>query len=247
MLGSSQNIAMPNIVLNTAVAESFRQFADELEGAEDLRTAIAALLKKTFAEHRRIIFDGNGYSLEWEHEAERRGLLNLKTSVAAFKRYNDEKNIKLFSDHGVMSATEINSRRGILFENYSKIVNIEALTMIEMVSRDIIPAVSAYIGELSSTMAARLAAVPEANSDVERDLITKLSAMNAKAYAKLEELKSAEKLATSQEGYEAKAEVYESRVLPLMSELRTVVDALETMTATEYWPLPTYGELMFCV
>ena len=247
MLGSSQNIAMPNIVLNTAVAESFRQFADELEGAEDLRVAIAELLKKTFAEHRRIIFDGNGYSSEWEHEAERRGLLNLRTSVAAFKRYNDEKNIKLFSDHGVMNATEINSRRGILFENYSKIVNIEALTMIEMVERDIIPAVSAYIGELSNTMAARLAAVPEANSDVERELITKLSAKNAKAYKKLEELKSAEKLATSQVDYEAKAEVYESRVLPLMSELRTVVDALETMTAHEYWPLPTYGELMFCV
>lgn len=247
MLGSSQNIAMPNIVLNTAVAESFRQFADELEGAEDLRAAIAELLKKTFAEHRRIIFDGNGYSLEWEHEAERRGLLNLRTSVAAFKRYDDEKNIKLFSDHGVMSATEINSRRGILFENYSKIVNIEALTMIEMVERDIIPAVSAYIGELSNTMAARLAAVPEANSDVERELITKLSAKNAQAYKKLEELKSAEKLATSQANYEAKAEVYESRVLPLMSELRSVVDTLETMTAHEYWPLPTYGELMFCV
>ena len=247
MLGSSQNIAMPNIVLNTAVAESFKQFADELEGAEDLRAAIAELLKKTFAEHRRIIFDGNGYSLEWEHEAERRGLLNLRTSVAAFKRYDDEKNIKLFSDHGVMSATEINSRRGILFENYSKIVNIEALTMIEMVERDIIPAVSAYIGDLSNTMAARLAAVPEACSDVERELITKLSAKNALAYKKLEELKSAEKLATSQTNYEAKAEVYESRVLPMMSELRSVVDALETMTAHEYWPLPTYGELMFCV
>ncbi len=247
MLGSSQNIAMPNIVLNTAVAESFRQFADELEGAEDLSAAIAALLKKTFSEHRRIIFDGNGYSLEWEHEAERRGLLNLKSSVAAFKRYDDPKNIKLFSDHGVMSATEICSRRGILFENYSKIVNIEALTMIEMVSRDIIPAVSAYIGELASTMAAKRAAVPEANCDVERELITKLSNKSAKAYKKLEELKSAEKLATSQEGYEAKAEVYESRVLPVMSELRAVVDSLETMTSSEYWPLPTYGELMFCV
>ena len=247
MLGSSQNIAMPNIVLNTAVAESFRQFADELEGAEDLNAAIAELLKKTFSEHRRIIFDGNGYSLEWEHEAERRGLLNLKSSVAAFKRYDDPKNIKLFSDHGVMSATEICSRRGILFENYSKIVNIEALTMIEMVSRDIIPAVSAYIGELASTMAAKRAAVPEANCDVERELITKLSNKSAKAYKKLEELKSAEKLATSQEGYEAKAEVYESRVLPVMSELRAVVDSLETMTSSEYWPLPTYGELMFCV
>ena len=247
MLGSSQNIAMPNIVLNTAVAESFSQFADELEGAEDLHAAIAELLKRTFAEHRRIIFDGNGYSLEWEHEAERRGLLNLRTSVAAFKRYDDPKNIKLFADHGVMSAVEIASRKGILFENYSKIVNIEALTMIEMVSRDIIPAVSAYIGELANTMAAKLAAVPDANCDVERELITKLSNKSAKAYKKLEELKSAEKLATSQEGYEAKAEVYESRVLPTMSELRAVIDSLETITSSEYWPLPTYGELMFCV
>ena len=247
MLGSSQNIAMPNIVLNTAVAESFSQFADYLEGADDLDAAIAELLKKTFAEHRRIIFDGNGYSPEWEHEAERRGLLNLRTSVAAFKHFDAPKNVKLFSDHGVMSATEIGSRRGILFENYSKIVNIEALTMIEMVSRDIIPAVSAYIGELANTMAAKLAAVPEANCDVERELITKLSAKCAKAYKKLEELKSVEKLATSQEGYEAKAEVYETRVLPAMSELRAVVDSMETLTSSEYWPLPTYGELMFCV
>ncbi len=247
MLGSSQNIAMPNIVLNTAVAESFRQFADELEGAEDLDAAIAELLKKTFAQHRRIIFDGNGYSLEWEHEAERRGLLNLRTSVSAFKRYDDEKNIKLFADHGVMSATEIASRKDILFENYAKIVNIEALTMIEMVSRDIIPAVTSYIGTLSNGLMAKLAAISEANCDVERDLIMKLSATNARAYEKLESLKSAEKLATSQQDYEAKAEVYETRVLPAMAELRVEIDTLETMTATEYWPLPTYGELMFCV
>ena len=247
MLGSSQNIAMPNIVLNTAVAESFSQFADELEGAEDLDAAIAELLKKTFAEHRRIIFDGNGYSAEWEDEAERRGLLNLKTSVSAFKRYDDAKNIKLFSDHGVMSATEIASRKDILFENYAKVINIEALTMIEMVSRDIIPAVTSYIGTLSNALMAKLAAIPEANADVERELIMKLSATNARAYEKLEALKSAEKLATSQEGYEAKAEIYETRVLPAMAELRVEVDALETMTATEYWPLPTYGELMFCV
>ncbi|MBO7250165.1 MAG: glutamine synthetase III [Clostridia bacterium] len=247
MLGSSQNIAMPNIVLNTAVAESFSQFADELEGAEDLDAAIAELLKKTFAEHRRIIFDGNGYSAEWEDEAERRGLLNLKTSVSAFKRYDDAKNIKLFSDHGVMSATEIASRKDILFENYAKVINIEALTMIEMVSRDIIPAVTSYIGTLSNALMAKLAAIPEANADVERELIMKLSATNARAYEKLEALKSAEKLATSQEGYEAKAEIYETKVLPAMAELRVEVDALETMTATEYWPLPTYGELMFCV
>ena len=148
MLGSSQNIAMPNIVLNTAVAESFRQFADILEKADDFDAAVAKIIKDTFTEHQRIIFDGNGYSEEWEHEAERRGLLNLKTSVDAYKLFNLPKNVKLFTEHGVMSEVELNSREDILFENYSKLINIEALTMIEMASRDIIPAVGAYIRSL---------------------------------------------------------------------------------------------------
>ena len=247
MLGSSQNIALPNIVLNTAVAESFREFADVLEKADNFDEAVAKLLKETFAKHRRIIFDGNGYSEEWAKEAEARGLLNLKTSVDAFKCFDLPKNVELFTAHGVMSAVEVCSRKDILFENYSKIINIEALTMIEMATRDIIPAVSSYVGDLASAAAAKLAVLPEAAFDVERDLITKLSELNSKAYAKVGELRAAEKKAAVTEGAEKMAEAYKSCVLPLMEELRAVVDEMETLTASEYWPLPTYGDMMFRV
>ena len=247
MLGSSQNIAMPNIVLNTTVAESFRQFADILEAAEDFDAAVAKLIKDTFTEHRRIIFDGNGYSEEWEKEAAERGLLNLKTSVDAYKCYNLPKNVELFERHGVMSEVEVNSRKDILFENYAKIINIEALTMIEMVSRDIIPAVSAYVGDVSSSLAAKLSVLPDACCDVEKDIVTKLSALNSKAYAKLAELKNAESEISAALGYERKSEMYRDTVIPIMNELRAVVDEMETMTSTEYWPLPSYGELMFSI
>ncbi|MBQ7383614.1 MAG: glutamine synthetase III [Clostridia bacterium] len=245
MLGSSQNIAMPNIVLNTAVAESFRQFADILEAAEDFDAAVAKLIKDTFAEHRRIVFDGNGYSEECEKEAERRGLLNLKTSVDAYKCYNLPKNIELFKRHGVMSEIEVNSRKDILFENYAKIINIEALTMIEMVSRDIIPAVNAYIGDVANSLAAKVAVLPEACSDVERDIITKLSALNSAAYKKLDELKAAEADVAKEADYEKKSEMYKDSVIPIMNALRALVDEMETLTSTEYWPLPSYGEMMF--
>ena len=247
MLGSSQNIALPNIVLNTAVAESFREFADVLEKADDFDEAVAKLLKETFAKHRRIIFDGNGYSDEWAKEAEARGLLNLKTSVDAFKCFDLPKNVELFTAHGVMSAVEVCSRKDILFENYSKIINIEALTMIEMATRDIIPAVASYVGELASAAAAKLAVLPEAACDVERDLITKLSELNSKAYAKVGELRAAEEKAAVTAGAEKMAEEYKSCVLPLMEELRAVVDEMETLTASEYCPLPTYGDMMFRV
>ena len=247
MLGSSQNIALPNIVLNTAVAESFREFADILEGADDFDAAVAKLLRETFAKHRRIIFDGNGYSEEWEKEAEARGLLNLKTSVDAFKLFDLPKNVALFTAHGVMSKVEVCSRKDILFENYSKIVNIEALTMIEMATRDIIPAVSAYIGELANSAAAKLAVMPDVSCDVEKDLIARLSSLNAKAYAKVADLKAAEKKAAATEGAEAMAEEYKTCVLPLMNELREAVDEMETLTSSEYWPLPTYGDMMFRV
>ncbi|MBO5415284.1 MAG: glutamine synthetase III [Clostridia bacterium] len=247
MLGSSQNIAMPNIVLNTAVAESFRQFADILEAAEDFDAAVAKLIKDTFAEHRRIVFDGNGYSEEWEKEAQRRGLLNLKTSVDAYKCYNLPKNIELFKRHGVMSEIEVNSRKDILFENYAKIINIEALTMIEMVSRDIIPAVNAYVGEVASSLAAKVAVLPEACSDVERDIITRLSELNSAAYKKLAELKAAEADVTAESDYEKKSEMYCDTVIPIMNALRAIVDQMETLTSTEYWPLPSYGEMMFSI
>ena len=247
MLGSAQNVAMPNVVLNTAVAESLRQFADVLESADSFDEAVAKLIKETFAAHKRIIFDGNGYSEEWENEAKRRGLLNLRSSVDAYKTFDAKKNIELFTRHGVMSEIEVKSRQDILFENYCKIVNIEALTMIEMASRDIIPAVNNYVGDLASSAAAKLAVMPEVSCVVEKDLIAKLSDLNEKAYAKLAELKRAEAIAASVPENAAKAEFYHDKVLPLMAELRTLVDEMETMTASDYWPLPSYSELLFCV
>ncbi len=247
MLGSSQNIAMPNVVLNTAVAESFRQFADELEGAEDFDEAVAKLLKKTFRAHRRIIFDGNGYSEAWQEEAARRGLLNLPTSVDAYKTFDDKKNVELFKRHGVMSEIEIKSRQDILFENYCKIINIEALTMIDIASRDIVPAVNKYIGEVAGVAASKLSVLPDVTCAVEKDIITKLSALNEKVYAKVAELKRAEAVAASVSNVHERAEFYKDNVIPMMTVLRELVDEMETLTAQEYWPLPSYSELLFCV
>ena len=245
MVGSSQNIAMPNTVLNTAVAESFRQFADILENAEDFDVAVGKLLRDTFSAHRRIIFDGNGYSEEWEKEAARRGLLNLRTSVDAFKTFNDEKNVTLFSTHGVMSRVELQSRQEILYENYSKIINIEALTMIDMASRDIIPAVNSYIGEVANTAASKMSVLPIVNCTVEKDLIEKLSELNATAYRCVAELRNADKEATSISDVEKRAEACRDKVIPAMNALRAAVDEMEAMTSSEYWPMPSYRDLMF--
>ncbi len=247
MLGSSQNIAMPNIVLNTAVAESFKQFADILENAENFDEAVAKLLKDTFAAHMRIIFDGNGYSDTWEKEAEKRGLLNLKTSVDAYKCFDLEKNVKLFTEHGVMNEIEINSRKEIYFENYSKIINIEALTMIEMALRDFIPAVNAYVAEVADTAAAKMAVISDIDCSVEKSIIKDLSALNAKTYRDVEALKAAESEAASISDAIERADAYCKKVLPAMETLRADVDDMEPLTASNYWPLPTYGDMMFRV
>ena len=247
MLGSSQNVAMPNVVLNTTVAESFKQFADILEKADDFDAAVAKLLKDTFTAHQRIIFDGNGYSEEWEAEAARRGLLNLRSSVDAFKCFNAPKNVKLFEDHGVMNALEINSREEIMFENYAKTVNIEALTMISMASRDIIPAVNAYMGEVANTAASKLSVLPTLDCSVEREILTKLSELNAKAYADLKVLEKVEADAARIEDHIERAEAYHDAVIPAMEALRADVDEMETLTSSEFWPMPTYADLMFSI
>ncbi len=246
MLGSSQNIAFPNVVLNTAVAESFRQFADILEGVDDFESAVAKLIKDTFTEHRRIIFDGNGYSYEWEKEAERRGLLNIRNAVDAFKCFNQPKNVKLFSEHGVMNEIEINSREDILFENYSKIINIEALTMIEMASRDIIPAVNKYIGDVAMGANAKEKLIP-GSCAVEREIVQKLSDLNYKAYHTLARLEGSEKTAAAIPNSVARAEAYRDTVIPAMDSLREFVDEMEQLTSSEYWPLPSYGDMMLKV
>ena len=207
---------------------------------------MAKLIKETFKEHRRIIFDGNGYSYEWEKEAAQRGLLNLKTSVEAFKCFNLPKNVELFARHGVMNEVEINSREEILFENYSKIINIEALTMIEMASRDIIPAVNAYMSAVAVGANAKEKLIPGSCS-VERDILEKLSDLCYKAYHTLEKLKTVEKLAAAIENEIARAQAYQDTVIPTMNALREFVDKMEELTSSEYWPLPTYGDMMFNV
>ena len=246
MLGSSQNIALPNVVLNTAVAESFRQFADRLESAEDFNSEVAALIKDTFTAHRRIIFDGNGYSYEWEKEAEKRGLLNLKNAVDAFKLFDLDKNIKLFEEHGVMNEIEIKSRQDIFFENYSKIINIEALTMIEMASRDIIPSVNRYVGDVAMGANAKEKLIP-GSCAVERDIVQKLSDLTYKAYHTLAKLETSEKVAASITNNVTRAEAYRDTVIPTMKRLREFVDEMELLTSSEYWPLPSYGDMMFKV
>ena len=247
MPGASQNMAMPNIVLNTAVAESFRQFADVLEGAENFDAALAKLIKDTLTEHSRIIFNGDGYSGEWEKEAAVRGLLNLKTSVDAYKTFSAEKNVKLFSMHGVMSETEIRSREEILFENYAKILNIEAKTMEEMATRDILPAVNAYVAEVASNASAKTAVIPGIDISMETDIIETLSKLVGEGYAALKALKAARTAATSKPSGEKMAEAFCKKVVPAMATLRRKVDDMEKLTSSEYWPIPTYGDMMFRV
>ena len=249
MLGSSQNIALPNIVLNTAVAEELQNFADRLEGltAEgSFDNEVASIIKETFTAHKRIIFRGNGYSAEWEKEAAERGLPNLKDSVSAYKCFTSPENVALFKKQGVMNETEMSSRREILFENYAKIINIEALTMIDMATHDIIPAVNRYTKELADGIVAKKqAGFADTSASVEKVLADKLCSLNRDTYRLTGDLKAAETKAAGEAEPEKRAELYRDTVIPLMQKLRTVVDDMETLTDTAHWPFPTYGEMLF--
>ena len=245
MVGSSQNIALSNIVLNTAVAKSFCDFADELEGASDFDSALDRLLAKTFSEHKRILFSGNSYSKEWEEEARARGLSSFKTSPEAYEHFTDKKNIELFGKFGVMSETEMRSRREIFFESYRKIKNIEARTMLEMTVRDYIPAVSAYVGKLSEAVNAKRQALKNVDVSCECDLIEKLQTLLARTYSAYDALLRQENIAVSKPTDEQAANYYKDAVVPRMAELRAAVDAMEVLTAREYWPVPTYGDITF--
>ena len=246
MVGSSQNIALSNVVLNTAVAKSFSDFADELEGASDFEAALDSLIAKTFKAHLRILFSGNSYSTEWEREAKERGLSNFKTSPEAYSHFTDDKNVELFGRFGVMSETEMRSRREIFFESYRKIKNIEARTMLEMTIRDIIPAVSAYIGKLSESINALKAALPNASATCETAIADKLSELLGRTYEAYNNLLRVENIAVGKADEDA-ANYYKSTVVPKMAELRRLVDEMELLTAREAWPMPTYGDLTFSV
>lgn len=246
MLGSSSSVSCTNVVLNTAVAEELRQFADILETADDFEESLHELIKKTIVEHKRIIFNGNGYDDKWIAEAEKRGLLNLKSTPDCLPYSLHEKNIKLFTKHKVYTETEMRSRYEILSENYSKVINIEALTMLDMAKKDILPSVSLYSHELSDTIVAKKAC-GDVDCSYEQDLLKKVSKLTGTAYKKVAALQDAVLKAKDITDNTELARFSKDSLFAAMSELRITVDELETCVAAEYWPYPSYGELLFSV
>ena len=246
-LGSAVNIACANVMLNTAVAEELRQFADELEGAEDFEAAVYALIKREIKAHKRIIFNGNGYNDEWIAEAERRGLLNLRTTPDCLPRYEEPKNIALFTKHKVFSPAEIHSRMEIAYENYSKTIHIEALTMLDMVCKEIIPSVSSYIHELTQTALSKKQLMPNIDCYTEETLITKLNDLSNQLYRYMEQLQAAMDKVSAITDVAETAQYYCHIVLDVMQKLRSVADELELYTDKRWWPYPSYGEILFSV
>lgn len=247
-LGSSLNIACPNIMLNTMVAEELSEFYDELKDAANIDEAVQALIKKTFTEHQAIIFNGNNYAEEWVTEAERRGLLNLKSLPEALAHYIDKKNVDLFVKNKIYSEQEIQARYEIELENYAKEINIEALTMIDMAKKNIIPAVTSFVRELTDTALAKKALSDAIPTAVEEEIVTSLSnklVCFAKKTAELEEavIKADEYSSDNL----AHATYFRETVFAIMQELRAVGDSMETETSSEYWPYPSYGEMLFGV
>ena len=248
-LGSQLNIACPNIMLNTIIADELEQFADELEGkSDDFMSALNALIKRVIKEHKRIIFNGDGYADSWKAEAAKRGLTNLPTTVDALPHYTDEKNVKLFTKHKIYTEVEMQSRQDIILETYAKTINIEALTASDMVKRDILPAVSSYVAELASGVATKKAISDDIPCEAELDIIKRLSGLQDCAYTKLAALDNA--IIGVKEVGEDPIEVatyYKDSVITAMTELRAVVDEMETLVSSDYWPYPSYGDLMFRV
>lgn len=245
MLGSMFSISGPNIVLNTIVAEELDKFADKLADAPDLEAAVYDLVKKTYLAHKRIVFNGNGYTDEWVAEAEKRGLLNLKSTPEAIPYLGAEKNVELFAKHHIFTKTEVVSRVEILLENYSTTIAIEAAAALDMFHKDILPSISTYTGDLTKAALAKKAAGISAGFEAElADKLSKLSAAMYTAGVKLaKDLKAAEAIADSHQ----KATFFYEKVLADMTELRAAVDAAEALAGGKYLPYPTYGELLFGV
>ena len=245
--GSSMSVSGPNTILNTIVAEELRLFADELEKADDFTDSLNDLIKRTIQEHKRIIFNGDGYSEEWKKEAKRRGLLNLPTTVDAMPTVLLKKNIDLFEKHGIYTETEVRSRYEINLDVYSKTINIEAQTMVEMALRQILPSVNKYVKQLAEAMSLKGMIDPLFKSGMERDLIRKLSVLEDKAYTQVGELQKLLAKAPSYDNNLECAIYYKDRIIPAMEKLRSFCDEMEINTSSEFWPFPTYGDLLFSV
>ena len=245
MVGSSDSIAPANVVLNTIVAEAFKEAADELEKAEDFDTAVHDMIKKLLRDHKRIIFNGNGYSDAWVEEAERRGLTNIRSMVEAIPALTTEKAVKLYESFGVFTKAELESRAEVEYEAYGKMINIEARTMIDMASKQIIPAVIKYTTQLAGSLGAVKAACPEADTSVQAELLTETSALLSDMKVALAALIDITEEAAGVDGAETQAHVYHEKVVPAMAALRAPADKLEMIVDKDLWPFPSYGDLMF--
>lgn len=249
MLGSAASVANPNIVLNTAVAEALNQFAKELEGvaAEDMEHAVHELIKRAIKKHKRVVFNGNGYTDEWIEEAAARGLYNLKSTPDALPMFIAEKNIKLFTEHKIFTKEELHSRYEIWLENYSKTINIESNTMAEMVQKDLLPSVLTYMEQIASTASMKKSVVPDISTETEAALLTKLTDLQAKMLSGVETLKADTAKALATEDVLENAKLYQSVVLADMETLRAAADEAETLIPDALLPYPTYGKLLFSI
>ena len=247
MPGSAENLSDCNTILNTAVAKELKGYADELEGAEDFTSAAIALVKRTIRDHRRVIFNGNGYTAEWEEEAAKRGLPNKKNTPAALPALIEPKNIALMEDFGVLTKVEMESRYEVEMEHYSKIINIEALTMLEMARKQLLPAVNAYMSEVANTAASKLAVSESLSVRSETKALTRLSADADAMSDAVDELQAAVDAAKALSDESAKAVAFHDDVLPKMDALRAAADDAETICGEDYWPLPSYSKMLYYV
>ena len=247
MPGSAENLSDCNTILNTAVAKELKGYADELEGAEDFTSAAIALVKRPIRDHRRVIFNGNGYTAEWEEEAAKRGLPNKKNTPSALPALIEPKNIALMEDFGVLTKVEMESRYEVEMEHYSKIINIEALTMLEMARKQLLPAVNAYMSEVANTAASKLAVSENLSVRSETKALTRLSADADAMSDAVDELQAAVNAAKALSDESAKAIAFHDDVLPKMDALRAAADDAETICGEDYWPLPSYSKMLYYV
>lgn len=247
MLGSASSISDTNVMLNTMVADVFSQFADRLEKSADVEKELHLIIKETMHDHKRIIFNGDGYSYKWQAEAAKRGLLNLKSTVDALPLLKTEENIAMFERHGVLSRAEINSRVDIVLENYSKVLHIEALTLIEMMNRQVIPAISAYTDKLCRGLINKRSIGVKVDDTVDTEIIARLSAAGAEIYKLNTDLKMAVSSAEKHTDMLERATEYHDVVLKLMNDIRKYADSAEAVVSMGDWPYPSYGELLFSI